>query len=191
MKQNSNKVTKKEQLRAWAKSVRANIALNKLNQINKEIVSKIRSNGFYKNASTVMSYLATGTEVNLEMLFEDDKKWYLPVVKNLEDNKLLIAPYFHGKSKLVQGKFNIREPEIEASYCFDQVNKKIHLDLIIVPGLCFDRLGNRLGYGKGYYDDFLKLNHNSFKIGICPKECLIQSIPVDEWDVKVDMVISS
>ena len=60
---------------------------------------------------------------------------------------------------------------------------------MIIPGLAFDKDNNRLGYGMGYYDNYLK-DKNVYKIGICYKEQIIDSIPVDNNDVKMDLVIS-
>ena len=59
-----------------------------------------------------------------------------------------------------------------------------------MPGLCFDKKGNRLGFGKGFYDQFLKLNSDSYKIGCCPKRCMVDKLPTDEWDIKMDLVVT-
>jgi 5-formyltetrahydrofolate cyclo-ligase len=63
------------------------------------------------------------------------------------------------------------------------------IDLAIIPGLAFDKENNRLGRGKGYYDKFLKTT-SAFKLGICFSEQLLDSIPHDELDVKMDKVIT-
>ena len=60
----------------------------------------------------------------------------------------------------------------------------------IVPGICFDKNGYRIGYGKGYYDKYLS-NKSIYKIGICFKECLIDNMPHDLYDIKVDLIVSS
>lgn len=63
-------------------------------------------------------------------------------------------------------------------------------DLIIVPGLAFDKSLNRLGYGAGYYDNFLKLHPNVPKIGICYPFQRIDKVPTENHDQKITGIIS-
>jgi len=177
----------KVQYRAWAKNVRRELGKEKLQAISTEIVNKIRKLKVYKSSTHVMSYMAKDLEILLDDLYKDTKKlWYLPVL----ESRIIVAPYVHGETKLTLGKFNILEPQIENDKYYDQKSKKIKLDLILVPGLCFDQSGHRIGFGRGYYDSFLKLNKDAFKIGCCPKECLVDTLPIDKWDIKVDMIVS-
>ena len=178
----------KSKYREWAKELRKSVDLKR---VSTEIESKIRKLDVYKSSKTVMSYLAKDIEISLGGLFEDGlKKWFLPVVETLHATSLLVVPYYPRKSKLIENKFNILEPEIINDDFYDQQNKAVKLDIIFVPGLCFDKSGNRIGYGAGFYDNFLKLNIDSIKVGVCPKECLVDILPCDEWDEKVDMVIT-
>ena len=177
----------KADYRRWAKDVRVQLGAKKLKEISARIVSKIRELPVYKSATHVMSYMAKDLEISLDDLYKDTKKlWYLPVL----ESQIIVAPYVHGETKLTLGKFNILEPQIENDEYYDQKSKKIKLDLILVPGLCFDQSGHRIGFGRGYYDSFLKLNKDAFKIGCCPKECLVDTLPIDKWDIKVDMIVS-
>ena len=180
----------KAKYRIWAKGLRQNLDLKNISNL---IETKLTKLDVYRSAKTVMSYLAKDIEISLEGLFSDNSKsWFLPLVSNLEnaESMLLVAPFTLGKTKLIKGKFDILEPENLKNDFFDQKNKKVKLDLIFVPGLCFDKDGNRLGFGAGYYDRFLKLNPESFKIGCCPKSCIVDKLPVNPWDCKVDLVIT-
>lgn len=180
----------KDEYRKWVKEIRKSLDLA---SISLQIEEKVKKLDVYKSAKNVMSYLPMDIEISLNKLFEDKtKNWFLPVVvgNGFDPSLLRVVPYISGKTKLAKGQFGILEPEVIDDIFFDQVNRKINLDLIFVPGLCFDKNGNRLGFGKGYYDRFLKLNPSSFKIGCCPKECLIEELPIDEWDMKVDLVVS-
>ena len=68
-------------------------------------------------------------------------------------------------------------------------NKKI--DVIILPGSVFDINGNRIGYGKGYYDKYIKsLNYNPLKIGVCYDFQLLDTIPTETHDVKMDIILT-
>ncbi len=181
--------SEKEKLRKWAKEARRSIDLKKT---SKQIQDKIKKLDIYKSSSNVMSYLSSPIEISLDVLFMGSrKKWFLPLVAQTYYGMVIKAvPYTHGRTKLFKGKFDILEPEIINDDYYDQVNKKINLDVIFVPGLCFDKKGNRLGFGKGFYDQFLKLNPKSYKIGCCPKRCLVESLPIDEWDIKMDLIIT-
>ena len=61
------------------------------------------------------------------------------------------------------------------------------MDLILIPGLGFDKKGNRLGRGKGFYDDLLK-NFKGTKIGVCHHFQLINEIPIESWDIKMNYI---
>jgi 5-formyltetrahydrofolate cyclo-ligase len=65
------------------------------------------------------------------------------------------------------------------------------VDLVIVPGVCFDRSGNRLGYGAGYYD--ILLSHVKDKIpfvALAYEEQLVDTIPAEDHDVRVDIIVT-
>ena len=80
------------------------------------------------------------------------------------------------------GDFNILEPQNEP-YQGDY-------DLIVVPGVAFDKNGNRLGRGRGYYDRFLCQHQAVTKIGICFDFQLVDEIPTEPTDIKMDEIIS-
>ena len=184
-----NNKEEKSKYRTWAKSLRQTLDLKTISAL---IEAKVRNLSEYKSAMNVMSYLAKDIEVSLDNLFEDEtKSWFLSVVGGVPEPRLLVVPYFTGRTKLIKNQFDILEPEISGDNVFDQVNKKIKLDIILIPGLCFDKSGNRIGFGKGFYDKFLKLNPNSLKIGCCPKECLVDELPADPWDIRVDIVLTN
>ena len=65
----------------------------------------------------------------------------------------------------------------------------VNPDMIIVPGLAFDRAGNRLGRGGGFYDAYLR-NFHGPKVGICKQMQLVDELPIEEHDVRVDFVIT-
>ena len=69
-------------------------------------------------------------------------------------------------------------------------NKVTNFDnsICIIPGICYDINKNRVGYGKGYYDRFLK-NYKGLKIGVVYNKCICQKIDTDKYDVCVDKII--
>lgn len=96
----------------------------------------------------------------------------------------MVLRRYTGKSDLKEGAFGIMEPcgEVFADYQA--------IDLAIIPGMAFDRQGNRLGRGKGYYDRFLPLLlPYIYIIGVCFPFQLLDDIPTEEHDIKMDTVL--
>jgi 5-formyltetrahydrofolate cyclo-ligase len=86
---------------------------------------------------------------------------------------------------LVLGAHGIREPGDHAP-----VLDPAEGDLVcIVPGLAFDREGNRLGSGAGYYDRFLAGARGTW-LGVGPRCCLVDALPCDSWDVRMHAVVT-
>jgi 5-formyltetrahydrofolate cyclo-ligase len=62
--------------------------------------------------------------------------------------------------------------------------------ICIIPGVSFDRKGNRIGYGKGYYDKFLSNQKGLLKIGLCYEEQVENQLPVEDWDIPMNILIT-
>lgn len=106
------------------------------------------------------------------------KHFYLPRVNGIN---LDILPY--DSSRLHLGAFNIEEP---VGNDIVDVSK---IELIIVPGVAYDRRGNRIGRGKGFYDRLLR-DSRAVKIGVAYHCQLVDDIEPDEFDVPVDFVVT-
>ncbi len=168
----------KPELRLIAKDIRKTLDICK---ISENIVQNIRGLDLYKSSKNVMLFYPTKYEVNLLLLLEDDKNFYFPRVNG---ENLHVCRYNTGDI-LIKSEYNILEP------CSEGVSAEV-LDLVIVPALMFDKNGFRLGYGGGYYDRFLAKYSKNFKtIGVIPKNLYQKSLPTEEFDVPVDVVISS
>lgn len=107
------------------------------------------------------------------------KQIYLPCV---EGDVMRMAPY-EGENGMHSGAFGINEPTAPCAV------EPSSLDFILVPGTAFDRQGHRMGRGKGYYDRFLPLAPNAYKLGICFPFRLLPSIPFAPHDVLMDEVL--
>jgi 5-formyltetrahydrofolate cyclo-ligase len=64
------------------------------------------------------------------------------------------------------------------------------VDLVVAPGTAFDRTGKRLGYGGGYYDKLLSDKHNIPVIALAYSEQILDMIPAEDYDVKVDIIVT-
>ena len=160
-----------------------------------ERISKItdRSNRSFIMKSEMVEYLSSyqnialfaslETEIDtfplIEALLKEGKNIYLPKTREKEMEFYLI----HSLDELVESKdkYKVKEPS-----CGNPVNPSI-FDIIICPGVAFDRSNNRMGHGQGYYDKYLS-RCSAYKIGLCYKEQLLDEIPTDEHDIKMDRV---
>ena len=146
----------------------------------------------YEKAKTVMIYSDIKSEVKTnvfaERLFSDGKRVVYPYT---DTEKQEIIPYeIDSSSRLMAGAFGILEPNLK--FVGDGYVKEIskdEIDLVIVPGLIFDMFGERIGYGGGYYDRFLK-DFKGVKIGVCYSECVCYSLPEEDNDVRMNMLIT-
>ncbi len=138
----------------------------------------------YKKAKTVMFFVSFGKEVythNIvhEALNDKTKRVVVPKVIDFE----IVPCHIENCFGMQRSSYGIQEP-IEVK----KVSMR-EIDMILVPGIGFDKKGNRIGFGKGYYDNFLK-NISALKIGLCMDFEIIDDIPADEWDVPVNIIIS-
>ncbi len=106
------------------------------------------------------------------------KNFFLPRVNGVN---LDILPY--DRSTLRLGAFHIEEPD------GDDTTDISEIELIVVPAVAYDRSGNRVGRGKGYYDRLLA-NSRAVKVGVGYDFQLVDEIDTDEFDVPVDIVVT-
>jgi 5-formyltetrahydrofolate cyclo-ligase len=83
---------------------------------------------------------------------------------------------------LINSPLNILEPNTNK-------DESHLLDLLIIPGVAFDRFGNRLGFGKGYFDRYLSTKRPPLVIGVCYPFQLQKQLQVTQEDMKVDLVL--
>ena len=173
------------------KQISRRVILNKRNRLTKDkiieksaiIKEKLFSSHAYKTAKTIMFYVSFGSEVKTDdMITEalEEKKVCVPVTDDHHITPALIESYEDLNKK---GKYNIPEPSV-----IKKINKD-NIDLVIVPGVVFDKENHRIGYGKGYYDKFMK-DIKAKKIRLAFDLQLLQIIPKDEWDIRLDKVIT-
>lgn len=150
---------------------------------NEIIFDKVINNELVKKAKLILIYVSFNREVDTLKLIEYFlTNNYLVAVPKIENN-IMNFYYIDSLDKLVKGYYDILEPVTK-----DMV-KDFNDAACITPGICFSKNGYRIGYGKGFYDQFF-LNHNVYSIGLCYKECLLDNIPNESHDQKVSEVIT-
>ena len=141
----------------------------------------------YIKAKTIHCFVSMNErkEVNtlpiLEKMLVDGKKVIIPVT-NFENGELEHS-FFLGQDTLSPNKWGVLEPLEQ-----DRVEPTT-IDLILVPLLAVDNYGNRLGYGKGFYDRFLNQT-NALKLGLLFQDFVLPQIPVDHFDEQLDGFIT-
>lgn len=173
----------KNELRKIFREKRRNIE-NK--HIKDDLLCKnVLNSDLYRNAEQVLCYFPLDGEIDTRQIIfsalSDNKRLALPYCTDTDGN--MDFYYINSYDNLKEGSFGIMEPDIDVCTkvaCFDG-------SICIVPAFSFDKKGYRLGYGKGYYDKFLKkFTFNS--IGLCYNNFLSNELPADSFDVAVNFI---
>lgn len=147
-----------------------------------KIVAAIEQLPCFQEATTVLIYYPMHNEVDVLSLIKKYKKtktFLLPVVHRMG---MEACPY-EGNAKMHRGRFNIPEPTTSPF--------KGKIDLIIVPGVGFDKNGNRLGRGGGYYDKFLASSRRyTHLVGVGYDFQIIDKVPANRRDKKLDYIVT-
>ncbi len=171
----------KKELRAHIKSLKKQHSKESLSEQSKLILDKLEKHRLFIEAETVMLYSSLPDEVQTHDFLQkwrNEKKIILPTVVGDD----IIPVELSKETDFAVGDFNILEPQNEPyEGCYD---------LIVVPGVAFDRNGNRIGRGKGYYDRFLCKHLDVKRIGICFDFQLVAEVPTEDNDIKMNEIIS-
>ena len=179
----------KQQIRAQAHTNR-NAQENK-DELSREIVARCMALPEYQRAQTVLFYLDVRSEVRTRNDLD----------KALASGKKIVVPYcvdgelelFHleQSDELSIGMYRILEPRPELRTVAAKKVDVSEIDMIIVPGVAFDRRGGRTGHGKGYYDKMLEHARPDTPLIALAFECqLFDEIPMQDHDVFMDKVIT-
>ena len=171
----------KKELRAHIKALKKQHTKEQLLEQSEKIMAKLEGHPDFVAAHKVMLYNALPDEVQTQAFLE---KWHLKktiILPTVVGDDIIPVEYAKDTSFAV-GDFNIMEPQNEPY--------KGGFDLIVVPGMAFDRAGNRLGRGRGYYDRFLAKHPDVKRIGICFDFQLVDEVPAEPFDIRMDEVIS-
>ena len=145
------------------------------------IMSKLSEHPDFQKAEIVMLYASLPDEVQTLVFLEkwrNRKRILLPTVVGDD----IVPVELSAHSRMTEGDFHILEP--------DSPPYEGPIDLIVVPGMAFDRRGHRLGRGKGYYDRFLIKYPEVKTIGICFSFQMLDEVPAESHDQVIDEIIT-
>lgn len=141
------------------------------------------NSSIYKDSKYILIYFPIKSEPDTLLIIKDalDNNKFVFLPKVLSDDTMNFYK-IDSLEDLSAGSFGISEPETDVEYNNQPA-------ICIVPGLAFDGNGNRLGYGKGYYDRFLYNRKNIVKAGFCPECNYVDSLPSEDTDITMDYII--
>lgn len=177
----------KNKLRENILDRRTKMSSEEVNDKSILIQERLYSTQHYQSARTIMTYVDIQNEVETRSI----------ITKALEEGKNVVVPMcgpnyslspikIDSFEDLRQGTKGILEPSTNSS-----VVDKQKIDLILVPGIAFDRKGNRLGYGLAYYDRFISdLSPSTVNIALAYSFQVLTEIPFEKHDQKVNIIIT-
>ncbi|MBR2455300.1 MAG: 5-formyltetrahydrofolate cyclo-ligase [Clostridia bacterium] len=153
---------------------------------DKIISEKIINSDYFKNAKQVLIFSSTDDEFDTRYIIERCRLLYKRVFYPLCIDSEGKMEFYKVDSvgDLQVGMYNILEPKSTCKKYIPQDN-----DLVIVPCLSADRHKNRIGYGKGYYDRFLK-DFNGMSVSPCYDILLEDEIPTDKYDMQINIIVT-
>ncbi len=180
----------KGEIRKKILNIRNNIEKEQVIEKSKVIVNKLKSNIEFKESKTVFIYMDFKNEVQTFDLIKDmikEKKRVVIPYTDVENTIIIPVEINNIENDLKLCSFGYLEPKEEKVIPIDP----FEFDLIIVPGVAFDKNLNRIGFGKGYYDKILSKKRNDTKaFAIAYEFQILDEIPKEEHDIKMDKIIT-
>lgn len=177
----------KQLLRQKMISFLKNISSEEKAAIEKKLEENLFKSEEWKAAKRVGVTLSQGFEWNtlgiIEQAWQEGKIVCAP--KCIPQQKAMIFYDFTNRKQLEKGFYNLIEPKPHET----KEVRKTEIDLVLVPGLIFDKKGYRVGFGGGYYDRFLKDFPNHTAALICSKQ-VTSVLPIEPFDVPIQKIIT-
>lgn len=176
-----NVTSAKSNLRTRIRASKALLSRAEMDEAADRVFARLEQLASFVMADRILMYHSLPDELPTHAFLDKwggRKSFFLPRVNGVN---LELLPW--ERSRMMLGAFNIEEP------AGDDVIDPGTLDMIVVPGIAYDRQGNRLGRGKGFYDRLLH-DTMAIKIGVAFDCQLADDVPVEPTDVPVDVVIT-
>lgn len=170
-------------------SIRNGLSDSEVRTLSEGVFNNLVKSSFFTAAAHVMVYLDFRGEVQTEAIINyclaQGKKVYIPIC--IPETHEISISRITSLEDLESGHFGIREPKLQHIRLADSSL----IDLVLVPGVAFDKKGNRIGFGAGYYDRFLKrLKEGAISAALAYSFQIVDHIPSDEYDIPVDYIVT-
>lgn len=175
----------KAELRTKNKKLRSQMTMAEVDRKSCDAAKWFLVSEIYKQAETIMVYNPLGNETDTEgiirQIFADGKRVSFPVTK--PETGEITAYYADECTEFEKGAFSVYEPKNTKPADANDI------DVVIVPGIAFDKTGARVGFGKGCYDRFLDKTA-AVKVGYCYGFQICDIIVADKHDIAMDYLVS-
>ncbi len=180
----------KNEIRKKVLGERKSMPLPEVSEKSDKILEYILESDFYKNAEVIMAYIDFRNEVMTEKLIKkatsEGKRVVIPI-SIVETRQLVLSEIIDYDNELEPGAYGILEPKKEY---IREVDPQL-VDLVLVPGVAFDRRGFRIGYGAGYYDRFLeRVRPETKKVALAFDLQMVEHAHEDEHDFPVQYIVT-
>lgn len=182
----------KKKIRKEILSFRNNMNQDEKNKKDTIIKEKFLDSDYYKKSKNIFIYISYGSEINtkeiINIALNEGKSVFVP--RTVFETKAMDAVKINSLDNMKKVKYGALEPSEEEPYISPD-----DLDVIVVPGVAFDRDGGRTGYGAGFYGRyFKKISKNRAKkikkVALAYDFQLINNIPMNDKDVRIDCIIT-
>ena len=186
----STQQTLRNQLRQQIRKTRANLTALQQQQAENSITQQALALIEERNAQHIALYVSFDGEIStdklIKSLWAQDKHVYLPVLHPFNPNHLLFLRYLPD-TPMLKNKFGIWEPKLNVQ----NVLPLDELDILFTPLVAFDKQGNRLGMGGGFYDRTLQHWRNSsfIPVGLAHQCQQVEQLPTEAWDVPLHQIL--
>lgn len=183
----------RQQIRQHIRQARNALSSDQQYQASIELISQVNSLPDMASAQAIALYIATDGELDtqplIEALWHSGKRIYLPVIHPFAKGHLIFLEYAPS-SELCYNRYGIIEPRLKK----EAIIPVSELDIIFTPLVAFDKSGQRLGMGGGYYDrtlaPFQGHDHGPTAIGLAHDCQQVSSLPTESWDIPLQKIVT-
>jgi 5-formyltetrahydrofolate cyclo-ligase len=184
----------RQQLRESFRRKRLSLSTEQQSQFASEIAEQAHSRVFQADTKKVGLYLSFNGELDTHILIQScwhkGIEVYIPVLHPFSAGHLLFQRYTE-KTQMTRNKYGINEPKLDVT----KILPCKQLDILFTPLVAFDKQGNRLGMGGGFYDRTLSLllqnaSSRTSVVGLAHDLQLSESLPIEAWDIPLPAVLT-
>ncbi len=181
-------LAEKRRLRALLRQRRRALSVRDVRKNSRRIAARLCAQAMFHQARQVLLYSPDENEVDTEELWQESRRRGIAVYypRVTADKQTVEFVRRHDNEPLIPGVFDILVPPGE-----DLLSGVSRTDLVLLPGVGFDRTGHRLGRGRGYYDRALSgALAGALRVGLAHECQVVPHIPIDPHDERVDYVVT-
>ncbi len=173
----------KANLRRRCRGIRESMPRKQVQSRSRALCDHLDAWPVFQQTHTVLSYIAFRNEPDLDQLFQrwPHKRWLTPRVVESRGQRPYLILHLYDPAQLVRHPFGMLEPSPDQPIIDPE-----QVEMILTPGVAFDRQGGRLGFGGGFYDRLLPQASQGLRVGITYDELVLDAVPMQPWDCRVE-----